>query len=51
MINFIKNHFTKGHAIALVLLAVAAAGLIAINAYLLNMTHGQYNIIDILAGI
>ena len=48
MIQFIKNHFTKAHAIALVLMAATVAGLIALNAYVLDMTQGCYNIIDIL---
>lgn len=48
MIRFIKNHFTKGHALALVLMAAAVAALIALNAYVLDMTQGHYTIIDIL---
>lgn len=48
MINFIKNHFTKSHIIAAILLVAAIAGIIALNAYILNMTHGNYNIISIL---
>lgn len=48
MINFIKNHFGKEHIVALALLGVAIAGLIALNAYVLEMTRGNYNIIDIL---
>ena len=48
MINFIKDHFAKGHAIALALMAATVAGLIALNAYVLSMTQGCYNIIDIL---
>ena len=48
MINFIKNHFTRGHIIATVLLAATIAGLITLNAYVQEITHGCYNIIDIL---
>ena len=48
MIQFIKNHFTRGHIIATVLIVAAVAGLIALNAYVLDMTQGHYNIIDIL---
>ena len=48
MINFIKNHFTRGHIITTILIVAAVAGLIALNAYVLNMTQGCYNIIDIL---
>lgn len=48
MINFIKNHFGKEHIIPLVLLGAAIAGLIALNSYVLDMTRGNYNIIDIL---
>ena len=48
MINFIKNHFTRGHIIVAVLMAATVAGLIALNAYVQDMTQGCYNIIDIL---
>ena len=48
MIQFIKNHFTRGHIAATVLLVATIAGLIALNAYVLDMTQGSYNIIDIL---
>lgn len=48
MINFIKNHFTKSHIIAAILLAATIAGLIALNAYIQDMTQGHYNIINIL---
>lgn len=48
MINFMKNHFTRGHIIAAVLLAADIAALIALNAHVLDMTQGHYNIITIL---
>ena len=48
MINFITNHFTKGHIIAALLLCATIAGLIALNTYILDLTQGHYNIINIL---
>ena len=48
MTNFIKNHFTKSHIAALVLLAAAIAAAIVLNNYVLDMTQGHYNIFRIL---
>ena len=48
MIQFIKAHFTRGHIITTVLLVATIAVLIALNAYVLDMTQGCYNIIDFL---
>ena len=48
MINFIKNHFTRGHILAAILLAATIAGLIALNAYAQDITQGHYNIINLL---
>ncbi len=48
MINFIKNHFTRGHAACLILLLIAIAAIIVLNTYVLRFTNGYYNVIDIL---
>ena len=48
IINFFRDRFTRGHVVALVLLALCAMALLAINAYVLHITRGHYNAIDFL---
>ena len=48
MITFIKNHFTRGHIIATILIMACIAGLIALNAYVQDITQGYYNAFTIL---
>lgn len=47
MFKSIVNFFRVNIA-ALILLSVTVAALIALNAYALNLTHGNYNMFDIL---
>ena len=43
IINFFRVNIS-----ALILLSVTVAALIALNAYVLNFTHGTYNMFDVL---
>lgn len=47
MTRFFKDHFTRGHVIATILIAITIVTLAAINIYVLDMTNGCYNAFEL----
>ena len=47
IIEFFRDHLSKTSVVCLVLIAVAAIALIALNAYVLDMTNGCYNAFEL----
>ena len=46
--SFIRCRFTMGHAVALAAIVAIVAALILQNGYYLELTNGNYNLIDML---
>ena len=48
IINFFRDHFSKQAWIAIALMAIIIAIVYRLNLDILSMTHGYYNMFDIL---
>ena len=48
IINFFRAHFDIHFWVCLALMAIAIAGLIALNTYVLDITQDHYNIFELI---
>lgn len=48
IINHFRSHYTRGHIVVLILLAAVVAIMVQLNSDIMSMTHGHYNMFDIL---